>query len=241
MNKPKKPKETESAKWLAKISKDAMANYEKKYYPLERQHAMDMKNNYASREDRLTDDAGVATEMAFGRDEPQVQLGMANAGVDPSSGRGLSTISGRAQDKGMSKGLGMSDARQGAKNTYYSDLLNTIRTGKQQEAGAIQGAAPVADASNRQAILDSRASAAARDARNQFLGTVGGYGLGYGMDAMKAPSSSPTAPPSQEQASQYNWGSNTPQGGSGGYEETLRRTGMMGPGFVNPLDQMGRP
>lgn len=182
MNKPKAPKETEASKWLARISLDAMDRYEKKYYPQEKAFVQDVAASQKGLQQEAVGDAGASTEMAFGREQPGVALGMAQRGVDPSSGRGMATMTGMQQDKGQSKGLGMADARQGANSTYYTNLAKMVNTGKGQQAGAIRGASAVADAANRQSILDARAAAAARNARNQFAGTVGGIGVGYGLD-----------------------------------------------------------
>lgn len=182
MNKPKAPKETEASKWLAKISLDAMDRYEKQYYPVEQQFARDVAGSQGALQKEVVGDAAASTEMAFAREQPQLALGMAQKGVDPSSGRGLSAMTGMQQDKGQSKGLGMADARQGADTNYYSNLMKMVQTGKGQQAGVLQGAGVVADAANRQSILDARASQAARNARNQFAGTVAGIGVGYGLD-----------------------------------------------------------
>ncbi len=183
---PKEPKETESSKWLRKISKQAMDRYQTKYYPMERQFVRDIQGSQESMGERARDDAGVATEQAFAKEEPGLALGMARAGVDPSSGRGISTMSGMNEDKAQSKAAGLTAGTNNANNAYYQNLLSTIQTGKGEQAGVMQGAAQVADSTNRQAILDARAAAAAREARNQVFGTAAGYGLGGMMDRYKA-------------------------------------------------------
>lgn len=172
---------------LSKINQEALQTYKQKYYPTEQKFVKDIANSEAPAQARAVNDAAVSQEQAFSREQPGLQLGAAQAGIDPSSGRGMSINSGLNRDKANAKTQSTANANTAATKGYLGNLTSLVGQGKGQQGNALQLGGNVADAAQRQSILDARAAAAARSAVQGGLGTAAGYTAAYGMNRSPLP------------------------------------------------------
>lgn len=179
--KTQKPKTSPIAIELARINTEAMDRYRTKYYPQEKAFVQDVRQSLPETTQRALNVGNVATQQAFAREAPTVDRNLSVSGVDPSSGRGLSTLSGIQQDKALSGAQNAAQGTQAARTAYYTNLSNLVAKGKGQEAQALQTGSNAADAATRQSIMDARAAAAARSGLKGLAGTAAGIGAGYAL------------------------------------------------------------
>jgi hypothetical protein len=175
---PNKIKASPEEAALADIAKKNIDYYTKNYLPVTKNIIQDFQGSLPYQERQQLGMASGAVEQAFAREAPTIQNNMAAQGVDVSSGRGLRTLADFNANKGTSKANALADTRNAVNNTYLQNLANIARMGQGQQAGSLQTMGSIADRSQQQAILDARASAAARNAVSGLAGQAIGYGLG---------------------------------------------------------------
>lgn len=194
MNKASKPKATELEKWQAAISNDAFQYVQNNYDPVTRSFLREYKNYGPAMQEEAIKNANVAVEQAYADKPAQVVNALENKGVDVSSGRGLSMLSGLTQDKQSAKTAAGAEAGTAADRLHKSNVAGLVATGAGEQGRQLQNAAGLASEAQRKAFEESRADAAARAANMQLIGTVAGMGAG-GLKGLMTPSAGlPTNP-----------------------------------------------
>ena len=191
MKGPKKPKPTEVEKWQAQISAEALQYVEKNYDPITREFLTDFARNEKEQKQMAMAQANTGVQQAFAQQEPAVEQTMAQRGVDPSSGAGLSTIQKYKNDVEAARSKAAQQAEQGSRRQFLGNTQSLAAQGLGQEANAMQQTNQLAESMNRRAIEDARTSAAARAGLTGAIGTAAGYGLGSAIDYINPPPANP--------------------------------------------------
>jgi len=123
-----------------------------------------------------------AQQQAAGEMSGQLHQGLAQGGIDPSSGRYQGTMQGLALDTAQSGGETLGRAQFEQENQQIQGLQNIVAIGQGQAGQAQAGLAGLAD----QSAADARHQAATqfnrRSANLQLLGSVAGAGTAYGLN-----------------------------------------------------------
>ena len=186
MNKPKDTvKETAQQKALAEVASQQMADYKKRWLPVQQRLAETIKaRGKADSAERVVTAGKAATDSAvqFGMGKAQVADKVSDASGGLGSGRAKMAIAGTNTDEATSRGLGFVAADQEIDDAYLQGLGQLAAIGKGERAGAIQGMGNVANMSGRQARADAELSAQRRAGNAELIGQVAGFGFNAAMN-----------------------------------------------------------
>lgn len=182
--KPAKAKMTPMEKELARVNYESMQRYQQKYMPMEAGFVKDIMNSKNQSVQNAQNEAAGSSQMAFERNQPQQEMGLAGAGATINSGRGIFGRQGANEDLATSRASNTVAAGGAARDAYYRNLGALVAQGKGKEIDALRTGTQAASMASKQAIIDAQASQGARMARNQLIGTAAGYGLGAGIDSL---------------------------------------------------------
>ncbi len=173
------PQETALDKELASIGVERYSRYKERFAPVEDYSIKQVTEGREGGAERAQGVSAANYEQQFGLAEPALAMGLGGRSAGTlSSGAGKLGIAQGAVDKGTARGLGAVDTGLGSERTYFGNLQSLINIGQGKSDQALTGLNRAAQASQNQAIIDARASAAAR---NALLGAVGtGVGTYYG-------------------------------------------------------------
>jgi hypothetical protein len=193
MGKPSsEPKETPQQRAFAEVAKAQMADYRKRWLPLQRKLAEDVKDAGAVDSFERRQAAGkAATDSAirFGEAKGKVESVLSDAGGAASSKFKLG-VTGLGQDEAQSRGMGMVATDQAIDDSYLEGLGMIAAMGRGERQGALQGMGDVAAMSGRAAAQDAELAAQRRAGNAQLVGQVAGFGLAGGFNGLggRAPS-----------------------------------------------------
>jgi len=174
---PETPEEIE----LAKIAMERWNDYKTRFIPVENIAIKDVMDNVNQPSEFGPSMANLSSQMEFSRMEPGVTRGLTLAGAGPGSGRFSGGLMNLGLDRTASSGLGQVNAMGLQRTQNIQNMGSLISMGQGQSAEALSGMGDIAAQAQRQAILDAQASAAARAAIGQAVGT--GAGMWYGNTA----------------------------------------------------------
>ncbi len=180
---PDEPGETEAEKASAEVAA--------KEYDFARRLDF-LKDEYAERVERLgsrsmqstiAGKANVNGQISSAQMRDQTNTKLNSAGIDPSSGRALSTNNALAAAVGEANGRGQGESQFALDNSYLRGKQNRIAMDMGDKTSAVAGLQDIAEAANIEAI---------NDARNEFnskAATAGAVGsmVGLGASSMNKP------------------------------------------------------
>ena len=183
-------KDTPEQRQLAQVAAEKWNFAQEKLAPLE--------NAYMESVGDMTSDANMSyiagrtlqsQQQAVSDASQQAGLQLSQAGIDPSSGRAQSAMSGIALGGASAGGETLGRAQFEQENQQVRGLQNIVAIGQGQAGQAQQGLSSIAS----QSAVDARQTAAnrfnRRSANLQLLGQVAGAGTAYGLDKLSAPNS----------------------------------------------------
>lgn len=179
------PKETPQQRAFAEVAMAQMADYRKRWLPLQRQLAEDVKSaGKADSFERRQAAGKVATDNAvrFGEAKGAVESAMTGAGAGPGSSKFKLGVTGMGQDEAQSRGLGFVAADQAIDDAYLEGLGAIAAMGKGERTGAVRGMGDIAAMSGRQAAQDAEMAASKRAGNAQLVGQVAGFGMAGGFN-----------------------------------------------------------
>jgi hypothetical protein len=178
-------KETLQQKALAEVAMKQMADYRKRWAPLQRQLAEQITSAGApdSRERRkAAGKASTDSAVQFDGAQGQVTDTLASRTGLGSSRTKLAIASG-GDDQATSRALGLAGTDQAIDDAYMQGLSALTAIGRGERAGAVQGLSQIADISGRQARADAETSLGRRMGNAQLVGQVAGFGLAGGFQS----------------------------------------------------------
>lgn len=175
------PKETPLDKEVAAIGLERYNKYVTQYVPLE-QYAINQQigPHQKVEQQQARNYANANYQQAFGQVENKLGVSAGGQGIKPGTGRFAGMLGGINLDRGKATGLGEVDTNLAGQNRLAGNLQGLLDIGQGKQSGAIRSLASAADVSDKQAIMDARASAAANLAIGNAIGTgVGLVGANY--------------------------------------------------------------
>ena len=157
-----------------------MADYKARWLPVQKQLAAHIEQMGAPDSQARTAATGRAstdTAIQFDRAQGGVEKSMANSGAGPGSGRFNLGVTGTAEDKAKSTGMGAVMSDQHVDDAYTAGLSALMATGRGERVQVGNALADQATASGRQAQTDAEISLANREGEGQLAGQFAGYGL----------------------------------------------------------------
>lgn len=171
---PETPEEIE----LARIAMERWSDYKTRFIPVENLAIQDVMKDVNEPSEFGPSMANLSAQMEFSRMEPQLTQGLTLRGARPGSGAFSGGLMNMNLDRTASSGLGQVNAMGLQRTQNIQNLGSLISMGQGQSTEALSGMGDIAAQAQRQAILDAQASAAARAAIGQAVGT--GAGMWYG-------------------------------------------------------------
>jgi hypothetical protein len=183
-------KETPQERAFAEVAQQQMADYRKRWLPLQRKLAEDIQQ--AAKPDSFEREqaAGkVATDTAirFGEAKGGVEKALTNAGAGPGTGKFKMAAAGMGADEATSRGLGYVAADQAIDDAYLEGLGMIASMGRGERQGAVQGMGQIARQSGMQAQQDAQMAMQNRMGNAQLVSQVAGFGLAGGFKGMPMP------------------------------------------------------
>lgn len=185
MGKAQEQKETPQERAFAEVAAAKMADYRKRWLPLQNKLAEGIKASGKPGSFERQQAAGkTATENAirFG----EAQAGLEGALTDSGAGAGSSkfklSTAGLGNDQATSRGLGFVASDQAIDDAYLQGLGMLTQLGRGEAAQATEGMASMARRSAEQAQQDAEISASRRAGNAQLVGQVAGFGLAGGFN-----------------------------------------------------------
>jgi hypothetical protein len=175
--------ETSAQKELATYAAQSMADYEKRWLPVQQNliaQAEEMGKADSSVRNRAEGRVAADTSARFGAAEGALEKTMSNNGTFGSS-RSKLAITGLGDDAAKSKGLGITMADQQVDDAYTQALGSLAATGRGERVSVGDSLSQQASTSARQATTDAEAALTERAGRAQVVGQLAGYGLQSGM------------------------------------------------------------
>lgn len=175
-----KVEETSKERALADVGKQQLQDFKQRWLPVQKAYA---KNIVAAGEPdsfqrrQAVAKGGIDTTFAFGKAADKLDSAAATSGAWGGSAQKLG-ITGMADDRATSSGLGTVAANSAVDDSYVSGLGSITALGRGEKAIAIDGMASAAATSGRQAAADAQQSAADRAGTYRLAAT--GIGLGAG-------------------------------------------------------------
>ncbi len=200
---PETPEEIE----LAQIASERWEDYKQKFIPVENQAISDVTKEFDNPSEFGANVANTSTQMAFSPVEASMARGLTTRGAGPGSGAFTGGIVGLNTDRAASSGLGQANAYGVQRTQNLQNMQSLINMGQGQAGSGLSGLGDAATLAQRNAFLDSRASAAARAALGQAAGAVAG-GVGSYYANLSSGGSSPQF---NSMMNDYNSSSTTPQ------------------------------
>lgn len=182
--------DTADKKELASIAAEQWTDYQTRYKPAENvaiKKALDREQ--ISNQLRGTTSADFY--QRFGEGNKEVVAGLAKRGIAGSPAM-ASGVQGYGLDRSYATGQGLAGVETLATQQRLANAQQLVNLGQGQASEASGGIAESAAASQRQAIMDARAAAAARGATQQLVGTGIGLGTGVALENYKAPTTTVT-------------------------------------------------
>lgn len=176
-------KETPQEKAFAEVAQAQMADYRKRWLPLQRKLSEQViaagKAGSAQRE-QAAGKVAADTAIRFGEAKGGVETALTSGGAGPGTGKFKVATAGMGTDEATSKGLGFTAADQAIDDAYLEGLTKIAAMGRGERVGAVQGMGDVAARAGAQAQQDARMSAEKAAGNAQLVGQVAGFGLGGG-------------------------------------------------------------
>lgn len=172
--------ETSKQRALADIGKAQMADFKQRWLPVQQKFAESVvkaggADSFERR--RATTMTGVDNSAAYSQAADKLDATAATKGSFGSSGHKLG-ITGMADDRATSTGLGAVAADQAVDSQYVAGLGAVTALGRGEKATALSGMEQAAAMSGRQAQADAMQSLENRRGNMQAAGTVVGMGAG---------------------------------------------------------------
>jgi hypothetical protein len=173
-------KETPQQVAMVELAKNQVADYNQRFLPLQKNLAegvAEMGKEGSVERKQAQGMAATETEARFAPAQRKLEAGLAATG-GLNSGRAKMAITGLAEDKAVSTGLGRTQADQRIDDAYTAGLGSIMALGQGQKADAIQGVSNIASMSGRQAANDAESALQSRMGNAQLAGNVIGAGFG---------------------------------------------------------------
>lgn len=199
-----KVEETPEEIALAEIAMERWNDYKQRFIPVENQAISDVMGESETSSEFGPGMANIASQSQFSQLEPAVASGLVRRGARPGSGAFEGGMIGLGLDRTASSAQGQANALGLQRTQNLQNMQTLINMGQGQATGALSGLGDAASFANQQAILDARASAAARNAIGSAIGT--GAGMYYGnMNNNRIPTASKNIYNSKDQPD-IEWG-----------------------------------
>lgn len=172
--------ETEKERALADVGRAQLADFQKRWLPVQQRFARNVvsANEPGSYErGRVATMAGVDTSVRFGQATDRLNQSAAQRGSFGSAGHRLG-LTGMAEDRATSSGLGAVAADQSIDDQYVAGLSTVNALGRGEKSMALAGMNQAAALSARQASSDADRSLQNRMGNYQLAGTAIGIGAG---------------------------------------------------------------
>ena len=166
-----------------------MADYKARWLPVQKQLAAHIEQMGQPGSQARTAAAGRAstdTAIQFNNAQGGVEKSLSNSGAGPGSAKFNLGVTGTAEDKAKSTGMGAVMSDQHIDDAYTAGLSALMATGRGERVQVGNSLADQATASSRQAEADAEASLSQREGAGQLVGQFAGYGL---QQAFKTPTS----------------------------------------------------
>jgi len=176
-------KDTPEQRYLAQVAAEKWNFAQEKLAPLENQYMehvdqMDSEGNMSYIRGRTFQ----AQNQGLSQAQGQMSQGLAQAGINPNSGRFQSEMHGLSQDIAGTGGEMAGRAQFEQDSQKVRGLQNIVAIGQGQSGQAQAGLSRLAQESSADAIAESRNAFNRRSANLQLVGQMAGAGVNYGMN-----------------------------------------------------------
>jgi hypothetical protein len=186
-------KETSQQRALADYAAAQWADYKQRWLPVHENLAaqiQEMGKSDSSVRGRALGRASTDTAIKFDQAQGALEKAMAN-NVNLGSSRSKLAITGLADDKAKSSGLGATMASQQVDDAYTEALGALAATGRGERQAVGNSLARQAETSAQQAAADAEMALQNRAGNAQMVGEVAGLGLQQGMGRFGTSSGGP--------------------------------------------------
>lgn len=177
-------KETPAQQAMAQHATNLMADYQKRWLPVQQRMADVIQAQGAegsAARKSAAGKAGADTEAAFGRAQGALESKLSNTGALPGSSKANLAIAELGADKATSKGLGMSVADQRVTDAYMGGLSQIMALGRGEKAGVGQSLAQQSAISGAQAQQDANLALQEKMGYAQLGAQAVGMGIQQGL------------------------------------------------------------
>lgn len=177
-----KVKDTPEQKYLAQVAAEKWNFAQQELAPLEDKYMehvdqMDSEGNMSYIRGRTFQ----AQNQGLSQAQEQMESGLAQAGINPNSGRFQNEMHGLSQDIAGTGGEMAGRAQFEQDSQQVRGLQNIVAIGQGQSGQAQAGLSRIAQESSADAIADSQNAFNRRAANLQLVGNLAGAGTSYGM------------------------------------------------------------
>lgn len=168
-------KETQEEKAFAEIAGKKWQYYQDNFKPLEQAYMDDVNSlNTDGARDFASGVAGSTTSAAYGDAVTKASRSLADAGINPASGKYQSTMGAIARDQGSAVAENKAMAENSVDDQYVGGLQNISAIGRGQSTTAQAGMSDLASAAANKAAGDAYSSFNKRASTINAVGTAGG-------------------------------------------------------------------
>lgn len=175
--------ETQAQRDMAQIASEKMADYEKRWLPVQENLATKVQEmGKADSAQRLQAKGGAAADSRaqFGTAADKVEQAQVASGAGVGSGRFNLAQANLATDQARATGMNVATADQHIDEQYLAGLTDLMKLGKGESRAATGNLMNVAQLSGRNAQADAELSAQQRSGMMSNIGSVAGMAYGYG-------------------------------------------------------------
>jgi hypothetical protein len=187
MGKSQEVAETPQERALAEVAMARMEDWRKRWAPLQRKLAEDVRADGAPDSSARRLAAGKSTTdnaVRFGDAREKLEGVLTAGGAAPGSGKFKVASAGLSQDQSTSRALGMVASDQAIDDAYVRGLSKVAAMGQGQAGAAIEGMGATARRSAAQAAQDAEIALSRRAGNAQLGAQVAGFGLAGGFNGM---------------------------------------------------------
>lgn len=174
--------ETQEQRALAQVAAERWNHYQKAFVPLENDLMRRVDERSAP---AATDHAQGLTHTAYRGEADKaagmVARGMAERGIDPSSGRMQAGVSEARTGMAGAEAQANTQAAVTAQDRHIAGLENIVAIGNNQAGTSVAGLSDIARVSAARAEQDAQIKFSERQSRNELIGSIAGAGTSMAM------------------------------------------------------------
>jgi hypothetical protein len=178
--------ETEAEKAQAEVALQRWGDYQDIFKPFENQYMQEVDQmNSAATMDRASNLALNPIAKTFAQEGANIQRGMNASGVNPNSGKAMTSKDMVADAQASAEVDATSRTTSTQQDNYVGGLQNISAMGQGQATNAIMGMGDVASRSQSYAVDSARDAMADQNNLRSGIGAIVGAGASYGTGTIK--------------------------------------------------------